>query len=92
MNDGNIEFFSNAAHNLYSDVTPIHVGADGAIKLSVTHVVPKYERPKDTEWIKQVTFQSPMLSNAPWADFIRTVGTTIKAQAPAGENTSLWNY
>ena len=29
---------------------------------------------------------------APWADFIRKVGTTIKSQAPAGENTALWNY
>lgn len=62
MNDGNIEFFSNAANNLYSDVTPVHVGADGAIKISVAHVIPRYERPKDTEWIKQVTFQSPMLT------------------------------
>src|SRR5436190_5918550 len=62
MNDGNIEFFSNAAYNLYSDVTPIHVGSDGAIKLSATHVMPAYERAKDTEWIKQVSFQSPMLT------------------------------
>jgi hypothetical protein len=62
MNDGNIEFFSNAAHNLYSDVTPIHFGADGAIKLSAAHVMPAYERPEDTEWIKQVSFQSPLLT------------------------------
>lgn len=62
MNDGNIEFFSNAAHNLYSDVVPVHVGAGGVIKISLTHVVPAYERPKDTEWIKQVTYQSPMLT------------------------------
>ena len=27
-----------------------------------------------------------------WADFMRRVAATIKAQAPAGENTSLWNY
>lgn len=62
MNDGNIEFFSNAAGNLYSDVTPVHIGASGAVTLSASHVMPKYERPKDTEWIKQVSFQSPMLS------------------------------
>ena len=40
MNDGTIEFFSNAAGNLYSDVVPVHVGADGAIKITVTHVIP----------------------------------------------------
>ena len=66
MNDGNIEFFSNAAHNLYSDVVPVHVGGDGAeanaFKVDVTHVLPAFTRPKDTEWIKQVTFQSPMLT------------------------------
>jgi hypothetical protein len=27
-----------------------------------------------------------------WADFIRRVATTIKTQAPSGENTALWNY
>jgi hypothetical protein len=62
MNDGNIEFFSNAANNLYRDVTPVHVSGDGTIKISVAHVIPKYERPKDTEWIKQVSFQSPTLT------------------------------
>ncbi|HEX3866546.1 MAG TPA: hypothetical protein VHV78_07315 [Gemmatimonadaceae bacterium] len=62
MNDGNIEFFSNAAHNLYSDVVPVHVGKDGVVKISAAHVVPAFERPKDTEWIKQVSFQSPMLT------------------------------
>jgi hypothetical protein len=29
---------------------------------------------------------------APWADFIRKVGTTIKSQSPPGENTAAWNY
>jgi hypothetical protein len=62
MNDGNIEFFSAAANNLYSDVVPIHVGTDGTIKMSAKNVVPAYQRPKDTEWIKQVSFQSPMLT------------------------------
>ena len=62
MNDGNIEFFSDASSNVYSDVVPVHVGADGTIKLSATHVVPAAKRPPDTEWIKQVSFQSPMLT------------------------------
>src|SRR5882672_4746473 len=29
---------------------------------------------------------------ATWAEFMRKVGATIKSQAPAGENTSAWNY
>lgn len=62
MNDGNIEFFSNAAGNLYSDVVPIHIGTGGAITINVSHVLPAYQRPKDTEWVKQVSFQSPMLT------------------------------
>ena len=62
MNDGSVEFFSNAAGNLYSDVTPIHVGADGAIKVEITHVIPPAPRPQDTEWLEHVTIQSPMLT------------------------------
>jgi len=27
-----------------------------------------------------------------WAEFMRKVGATIKSQAPAGENTAVWNY
>lgn len=62
MNDGTIEFFSNAVGNLYSDVVPVHVGPDGVIKINITHVVPPAEHPKDSEWIKHVSFQSPMLT------------------------------
>ena len=62
MNDGTIEFFSNAAGNLYSDVVPVHVGGDGAIKITVNHVVPPPPAVVETEWIKRVKFQSPMLT------------------------------
>jgi hypothetical protein len=62
MNDGTIEFFSNAAGNLYSDVVPVHIGADGAIKITVNHVVPPPPAVEETEWIKRVKFQSPMLT------------------------------
>ncbi|HTE46177.1 MAG TPA: hypothetical protein VK636_13080 [Gemmatimonadaceae bacterium] len=62
MNDGTIEFFSNAVGNLYSDVVPVHVAPDGVIKINITHVVPPAEKPKDSEWIKHVSFQSPMLT------------------------------
>ena len=27
-----------------------------------------------------------------WADFIRKVGVTVKAAAPAGQSTNSWNY
>jgi hypothetical protein len=62
MNDGTIEFFSNAAGNLYSDVVPVHVGADGAIKITVNHVVQPAPAVAETEWIKRVKFQSPVLT------------------------------
>jgi hypothetical protein len=62
MNDGTIEFFSNAAGNLYSDVVPVHVGADGAIKITVNHVIAPAPAVVETEWIKRVKFQSPMLT------------------------------
>ena len=62
MNDGTIEFFSAAAGNIYSDVQPVHIGRDGTVKLTITHVVPPAERPRDTEWIKHVTVQSELLT------------------------------
>jgi hypothetical protein len=42
------------------------------------------------------TYGRPMKGHAwhqdTWAHFIRKVATSIKSAAPAGENTSLWNY
>ena len=62
MNDGRVEFFSIAAGNLYSDVTPVHVGADGDISLRVTHVIPAADPLADTEWLKHVKIQSALLT------------------------------
>jgi hypothetical protein len=65
MNDGTIEFFSNAAGNIYSDVVPVKVTAGGganSVKLSITHVIPPAPAVQETEWIKRVKFQSPMLT------------------------------
>lgn len=65
MNDGTIEFFSNAAGNIYSDVVPVKVTAGkgaNAVKLNITHVIPAAPEVKETEWIKRVKFQSPMLT------------------------------
>ena len=49
MNDGRVEFFSNAAGNLYSDVTPVHVGGNGVVSLRVTHVIPEPPPLEETE-------------------------------------------
>ena len=62
MNDGHIETFAFAGGNLYSDVQRVHVGDGGTIRLTLSHVVPPSSRPADTEWIKHVTIQSPMLT------------------------------
>jgi hypothetical protein len=62
MNDGRIEFFSIAPGNLYSEPQLVHVGGDGTISVTIDHVVPPADRPADTEWIKHVSIQSPMLT------------------------------
>src|SRR6185369_875595 len=62
MNDGRVEFFSNAAGNLYSASVPVHIGGDGVIKLTVDKVIAADPGPTDTEWLKHVKIQSPMLT------------------------------
>jgi hypothetical protein len=62
MNDGTIEFFNTAAGNLYSDVTPVHIGGGGTLELSVTRIMPASPRPAETEWIKHVSVQSKKLT------------------------------
>jgi putative esterase len=62
MNDGRVEFFSDAAGNLYSDVVPVHVAADGVVAIQVTHVIPPAAPLADTEWLKHVKIQSAMLT------------------------------
>ena len=62
MNDGTVEFFSIAPGNLYSEPKRIHVTRDGTIDLTIDHVVPPITRPADTEWLKHVSIQSPMLT------------------------------
>src|SRR4051812_35565174 len=62
MNDGSVEFFSIAPGNVYSDVVPVHVGADGTIKIVINRVVPPAEPLKDTEWVKHVKIQSALLT------------------------------
>lgn len=62
MNDGRIEFFSNAAGNLYSDIQRVHVGNGAVVRIDVTHRIEAAPRTPDTEWIKQVTIQSALLT------------------------------
>jgi hypothetical protein len=62
MNDGSIEFFFFAAGNLYSDVQHLHIGRDGAFRLTINHVIPKPKGPQDTEWMKHVQIQSQILT------------------------------
>ena len=62
MNDGRIEFFSIAEGNLYSDVQRVHVTRGAVIQLDISHRNDAAPRTKDTEWIKQVTIQSALLT------------------------------
>lgn len=62
MNDGRVEFFSNAAGNLYSDVIPVHVGENGTISIDVNHVIADVPPLADTDWLKHVKIQSQLLT------------------------------
>ncbi len=62
INDGRIETFAFAGGNLYSDVQRVHVGSGGTVRLTVSHVIPQRAGPADTEWIKHLSLQSPMLT------------------------------
>jgi hypothetical protein len=62
MNDGQIEFFNDAAGNLYSEPRRVHLGAGDTARLSITRVLPRKQRPADTEWLKHVTVQSRKLT------------------------------
>jgi hypothetical protein len=62
LNDGTIDVFSVAPGNVYSDPQLVHVGSDGTVKVSITHVIAPTPKPQDTEWIKHVSVQSAMLT------------------------------
>ncbi len=62
LNDGRIEFFTQAAGNLYSDVQAVHIGDGKPVRLVLNHVIPKADRPVDTEWVKHVSIQSEKLT------------------------------
>ncbi|MEJ7809974.1 MAG: alpha/beta hydrolase-fold protein [Gemmatimonadaceae bacterium] len=62
LNDGTQETFQIAAGNLYGDARRVRVGEGGTVRLDVTHVIPRQERPADTEWVKRVRVQSRKLT------------------------------
>jgi hypothetical protein len=62
MGDGRVEFFNNAAGNLYSDVQKVIVGPSAVVRLEVTKVMPAPPKPVDTEWLKHVMIQSDKLT------------------------------
>src|SRR5205814_9906581 len=62
MNDGRVEFFSNAAGNLYSDPVPVHVGDASNVAIEVNHVIAEPPPLPDTEWLEHVKIQSQLLT------------------------------
>lgn len=62
MNDGTIEFFTQAAGNLYSEPQPVRLGQGGTVRIEVTRAIPARPAPTDTEWLKHVRIQSAKLT------------------------------
>jgi len=62
FNDGSQEPFQVAAGNLYSEVVPVQLGGGSTVRLTLSHVVPVQERPRDTEWVKHLSIQSAKLT------------------------------
>ncbi|MBV8207144.1 MAG: hypothetical protein JO041_10150 [Acidobacteria bacterium] len=62
MGDGRVEVFQIAPGNLYSEVTPVQIGAGGTVRLQIAHVIPPSPAPPDTAWLKHIKIQSKLLS------------------------------
>ena len=64
MGDGRVEFFTNAAGNLHSEVQRVVIAPrDTAVtRLTVAKVIPAEPMPVDTEWLKHVRIQSAKLT------------------------------
>lgn len=56
--------FNYSPGNLYSGIKKIHLDgkAGHSVKLSLDKVIPPVVVPADTEWVKRIKFQSPMLT------------------------------
>jgi hypothetical protein len=56
--------FNKSPGNLYSDVEKVHLDPVKGykVKLKASHVIPPIELPPDTQWVKHIKLQSPLLS------------------------------
>ncbi len=56
--------FNRSPGNLYSAVKKVHLDPKAGydVKLSLDKVIPPVKIPADTEWVKHIKFQSPMLT------------------------------
>ena len=56
--------FNRSPGNLYSEARKVHLdpAAGYSVKLDLTKVIPPIEVPADTEWVKRIKFESPLLS------------------------------
>ncbi|TAN21235.1 MAG: hypothetical protein EPN33_11435 [Acidobacteria bacterium] len=56
--------FNTSPDNLYSAVQKVHLapGEAQTVALSLDEVIPPHKPPQDTEWVKHVKIQSPMLT------------------------------
>ena len=57
-------FFNVSPGNLYSDVRKVHLdpAVGYRVSLSLNHVIPPVEAPKETKWVKRVQIKSERLS------------------------------
>jgi hypothetical protein len=62
MNDGTIEFFTNAAGNIHSEPVQVRITNGDTIRIVADRVIPAAPRPADTEWVKHVRIQSDKLT------------------------------
>jgi hypothetical protein len=56
--------FNRSPGTLFSEVEKVHLDPTGYnVKLNLTKVIPPTEVPPDTNWVKRIKMQSPLLSN-----------------------------
>ena len=71
------QHFARSPGNLYSEVQKVHLdpAAGGTVKIELTKIIPPITVPADTEHVKHIKFQSPLLSKF-WGQPIE-IGATI---------------
>ena len=87
MNDGRVEFFTNAAGNIHGEPTAVRIGEGGTVRLRADRVVPEPERPADTEFIQRISIRSDRLSEF-WGRPIHIHATVLLPKGYA-EDTSV---